>query len=179
MDIVLGRRQKMWIMNVVWPLTTLWSAPLGLYAYFSVGRTSVVKEVRHSKTRGEESADNRRPFWHEVALATTHCGSGCALGDLLAESLVIAVPVTVMGSRIFGTWLVDFAFAFLLGIIFQYFTIVPMRSLGLRDGLIAAIKADAASLSAWQVGMYGWMAISLFLLFRRSVCPSRSPCSGS
>ena len=29
---------------------------------------------------------------------------------------------------------------------------------------IRAFKADFLSLTAWQVGMYGWMAIAVFLL---------------
>jgi hypothetical protein len=40
-----------------------------------------------------------------------------------------------------------------------------MRNLSPRQGLIAALKADALSLSAWQVGMYGWMAVAVFLIF--------------
>lgn len=31
--------------------------------------------------------------------------------------------------------------------------------------LVAALKADSLSLTAWQVGMYGWMAIATFLVF--------------
>ncbi len=32
-----------------------------------------------------------------------------------------------------------------------------------------AIKADTASLTAWQVGMYGFMAVAYFLLFKRAL----------
>jgi hypothetical protein len=32
--------------------------------------------------------------------------------------------------------------------------------------LIAAIKADTLSLTAWQIGMYGFMAIAYFVTFR-------------
>lgn len=56
-------------------------------------------------------------------------------------------------------------FAFLFGIAFQYFTIKPMKNLSVGKGLVAALKADALSLTAWQVGMYGWMAIVIFVLF--------------
>ena len=38
-DIALGRRQMMAVMNVVWPITALYSGPLGLAAYFFVGRS--------------------------------------------------------------------------------------------------------------------------------------------
>jgi ABC-type antimicrobial peptide transport system permease subunit len=52
-----------------------------------------------------------------------------------------------------------------LAIVFQYFAIAPMRGLGLKDGLIAATKADFISLTAFEVGLFGWMAIMAFVLF--------------
>ena len=61
--------------------------------------------------------------------------------------------------------MLDFVFAFLLGIAFQYFTIKPMRDLTPLQGLIAAVKADTLSLISWQIGMYGFMAFAqLYLL---------------
>ena len=43
-----------------------------------------------------------------------------------------------------------------------------MRKLAPRAGLIAALKADALSLTAWQIGMYAFMACAQLCLFRRS-----------
>ena len=43
---------------------------------------------------------------------------------------------------------------FLLGIVFQYIAIVPMRHLSPGQGDVAALKADTLSLVSWQVGMY-------------------------
>jgi hypothetical protein len=78
---------------------------------------------------------------------------------------VVLVPINLVGHAIFGTWALDFALAFLIGIIFQYFTIAPMRNLSLGQGILAAVKADTLSLCAWQLGMYGWMTIVVFVLF--------------
>lgn len=64
--------------------------------------------------------------------------------------------------------------AFLFGIAFQYYTIKPMRGLSVGQGLWAAVKADTLSLTAWQVGMYGWMAIATFLIFGREL-PKADP----
>jgi len=66
----------------------------------------------------------------------------------------------------FAVWIVDYIFAFGFGIVFQYLTIAPMRGLSFRAGMIAALKADTLSLTAWQVGMYGFMAIAQFYFFR-------------
>ena len=170
-----GHQQRMWIMNLVWPLTVLWAGPVGLAAYFTLGRSGTAEAARAAALRHAPMPGRDRPFWQTVALATTHCGAGCTLGDLLAESLVIAVPVVFLGGAVVGTWLVDFVFAFLLGIGFQYFTIAPMRGLAPGAGLIAALKADTLSLVAWQVGMYGWMAVALFVLYSPATLPKTGP----
>jgi hypothetical protein len=53
----------------------------------------------------------------------------------------------------------------LIGIVFQYFAIAPMRDLSVGEGIVAATKADVLSLTSWQVGMYGFMGLAHFLLF--------------
>ncbi len=167
-DIIVGRRQRMWIMNLVWPLTALYAGPLALWAYFSIGRHRTKNEA--SSRRLDHAAPvQSTPLPRAAALGATHCGAGCTLGDLIAETLVIAIPLTLFGRDIFGTWALDFVLAFGFGIAFQYFTIAPMRNLDVRDGIAAALKADTASLTAWQVGMYGWMAIVTFVIFQQEL----------
>ncbi len=62
----------------------------------------------------------------------------------------------------------DYALAFGLGIVFQYFAIVPMRHLSPREGIVAALKADALSLTAFEIGLFGWMLLMRFVFFRES-----------
>lgn len=52
------------------------------------------------------------------------------------------------------------------GIFFQYFTIAPMRGLSFAAGIAAAVKADTLSLTAWQIGLYAFMAAAYFAIFR-------------
>ncbi len=165
LDIAMGHRQHMWIMELVWPLTALYAGVVGLVAYYRVGRTMTHKAMAAKKGNGMSMPGESRSLTGAAALGATHCGSGCALGDLIAEWLVVLVPLTLFGRQMFGTWALDFVLAFAFGIAFQYFTIKPMRNLSVRDGIVAALKADTASLVAWQVGMYGWMAIATFLIF--------------
>lgn len=40
-----------------------------------------------------------------------------------------------------------------------------MRGLGFKDGMKAAAKADILSLSAFEVGLFGWMALMAFVFF--------------
>jgi hypothetical protein len=157
-----GHAQHMWIMSLVWPITALWAGPLALWAYFRWGVLSTHGAMETARRRGDRPPSKGKPHWQTVATATTHCGSGCTLGDIAAEWLLFAFPLTLFGHRIFATWAVDYALAFLFGIAFQYFTITPLKKLSPLEGLRAALKADTLSLTAWQVGMYGWMALVVF-----------------
>jgi hypothetical protein len=174
LDIVAGHPQHMWIMNIVWPVTALYFGPLAVYAYFRWGRFSTHHSVQHAMEAGQDNPGNKKPFWQMVCVGATHCGSGCTLGDIIAEWLLFAFPVVLFGHKIFGSWVVDYGLAFVLGIAFQYFTIAPMRGLSLEQCLFAAIKADTLSLTAWQIGMYGWMAIATFLIFGHEI-PKTDP----
>jgi hypothetical protein len=162
---VRGNRQQMGVMDIVWPVTALYSGPLGLWAYFRIGRLSTHRAMMAAKARGETPPGKAKPFAQKVGIGTTHCGAGCSLGDLCAETLMYFFPFTLFGRGIFAGWAVDFAFAFAIGIAFQYFSIKPMRQLSPKQALVQALKADSLSLTAWQVGMYGWMAIATFLIF--------------
>lgn len=135
------------------------------------------------KRIGKEAPNKEwTPFWVMVAKGAAHCGSGCILGDIIAEWLVFFVPGiavwfgyrSLFADRIFATWILDYIFAFGLGIVFQYFTIAPMRGLSVGEGILAALKADTLSLTAWQFGMYGFMPVAQSSLPRRAA-PNRIP----
>ncbi len=172
---VARHKQHMWIMNVVWPVTALFGTGWIVWQYFTYGRLAT-HETMHAAMKRKEEPPNKRetPLPIMVATGALHCGSGCTLGDILAEWLLFAVPAiavvfgykSLFGDKIFAVWIVDYLFAYAFGIFFQYFTIAPMRGLSLGPGLIAAIKADTLSLTAWQVGMYGFMAVAYFYIFR-------------
>jgi hypothetical protein len=170
------RPQKMWIMNVVWALTALFGSLVWLAAYFAWGRNPPPGQVRRKTTS----------FPVMVFKGSSHCGAGCTLGDIIAEWSAVAFPVvaiwfgwhTAFSEKMFAVWIPDFILAFLLGIVFQYFTIKPMRDLSVWQGIVAAVKADIASITAWQIGMYGLMAAIQLLWFKPSyggLAPVASP----
>jgi hypothetical protein len=167
--------QKMWIMNVVWPATALFGTFWVLWQYVSYGRLATRQKADEARMHDRDPPNKRRsPFAIMVANGSLHCGSGCTLGDIVAEWLAFTVPSiavafgwkSLFAEKMFAVWVLDFLFAYAFGILFQYFTIVPMRGLSLRKGLIAAMKADTISITAWQVGMYGFMAFANFYIFR-------------
>ncbi len=100
-----------------------------------------------------------------ISLSASHCGSGCTWGDILAESLLIVLPLAWFGSELITSWVLDHIFVFVLGIAFQYFAIRPMSDKSPMQALVAALKAHTLSFTAWQIGMYGWMAIATFPIF--------------
>jgi Domain of unknown function (DUF4396) len=157
--------QHMWIMNLVWPIVALFGTGLALWGYFAYGRAATP----------ERTPAGSVPFAVMVGKAASHCGSGCTVGDVCAEWLAFACPAVavwfgwhrIFADKMFAVWVLDYLFALAFGIVFQYFAIAPMRGLGLVEGLWQAAKADALSLTAWQVGMYGFMALAELYLFRR------------
>lgn len=164
-DILLGNAQKMMVMNFVYPITGLYAGPLALLVYYTIGRKSTKKAMEKSKELKEKKPDEEKPFWQSVVVGALHCGSGCTLGDLIAESALFFIPLTLFGMKLYGAWAVDYVLAFSIGIAFQYYAIKPMREISVKEGIKAALKADTLSLTSWQIGMYGWMAIATFLIF--------------
>lgn len=160
------RPQPMAIMNAVWPLTALFGGPLLIAFYLRHGRAG--DGGGHDHHGGGHDPDPA-----SVTKGALHCGAGCALGDILAEGGAALWPALLVpfgypgfwSERIFAAWGLDFVLAFVLGIIFQYYAIVPMRDLSPGRGIVEALKADTLSLISWQVGMYGAMALFHFWIF--------------
>ena len=145
-----GLRQPMRVMEAVWPITALYLGPLGWPAYARLGRPTA------NAARGSE--------WEGFAVSATHCGAGCALGDVIGEWIVFAGSLTILGSGLWPGYMLDLALGYLLGIGFQYWAIKPMGNLNRRDALRDAIRADTFSILAFEAGMFAWMAFVYFVV---------------
>jgi hypothetical protein len=154
-----GYAQQMAVMNWVWPTTALYFGPLAWWAYRRWGRANSPKHQR------EQQLEPSYGEGTSVAIGVSHCGAGCTLGDIIGESVVFAAGWQLLGLALPSEYIADFALAFTLGIAFQYFSIAPMRGLGVRDRIVAALRADTLSLTAFEVGLFGWMAIIQLVLF--------------
>lgn len=160
-----GHPQRMDIMDAVWPISALFGSVPVLIAYFIYG----AQDARDLP----ESERKAAPLRVAIAKSTLHCGSGCTVGDIVAETLLLVFPgmATWFGwhwlfaQKIFAAWVLDFLLAFGAGVVFQYFAIMPMSKLSRRQGIVAALKADSLSLIAWQVGMYAVMGLLQAKLF--------------
>jgi hypothetical protein len=185
-ELLLGYRQQMAIMNLVHPITALYWGPVWLWAYFTRGRESSTRWAHREAERLLEECDdpaakadelrqqgistgarNLRP-WH-IGDAVSHCGAGCTLGDILGEWVVLMFALTWLGEwsghRLPAELVLDFAAAWTFGILFQYLTSAPMTGeKGIR-GVLGAVKVDTASIVAFQIGLFGWMAIFMLVIW--------------
>jgi Domain of unknown function (DUF4396) len=75
---------------------------------------------------------------------------------------------TLFGSRLYAEFLVLFVLAYIFGIAFQYLPIRAMRRISRREALIEAIKADTLALTAFEIGLFAWMAFMYFHFVPRS-----------
>lgn len=148
--------QSMRIMNLVWPVTGLYAPVIGWWLYRALGRPHAVDAPARTA---------ERPRWQSIVLSATHCGSGCVIGDVIGAPIVFATGWSLLGERLFAEYVVEFAIAYPFGIAFQYFPIRAMRGAAPLEALIDAVKADTLSLAAFEFGMFGWMAVTNFLLF--------------
>jgi maltooligosyltrehalose trehalohydrolase len=172
---LIRRPSPMRVMRIVWPVCALFGSVLLLWFYVRHGRAD-----RHGSGHSTHAAAGStgsglpRPYAISVATGTLHCGSGCAIGDIIAETWAygwpgIAIALgwhSLFAQKTYAVWVLDFVLALAFGVLFQYFAIVPMRKLSPAQGIRAAFKADVLSLAAWQVGMYGLMAAMQFIVFQ-------------
>lgn len=162
--------EPMKVMHLVWVLTALWGSFVALFFY---RKWHSPKPAMAGMAMDMPMA--RPNIWRSVALSTLHCGAGCALADLVGEGVTYFFPLAIAGSLIAGSWTLDFVLALLFGIFFQYAAMRQMQpSVPWKQLVVKAAKADVLSLTAWQVGMYGWMAICYFVLFAQGALPKDS-----
>ena len=165
--------QHMWIMNVVWPATALFGSVLTLWGYYRYGMLATMRRVHEAKQRDEEMPSRKlTPFpamvgkgahalrqrlharRHLRGMAGVRHPRGRGLvrlaDDLRREDLRRLDPRLRAGLPVRRGLpiLHDQADAHLAG-----------------QGLVQAAKADALSLTAWQLGMYGVMALAHFWIF--------------
>ncbi|MFL5914949.1 MAG: DUF4396 domain-containing protein [Gaiellaceae bacterium] len=164
---LLGNRQHMAIMNLVFPLTALYMGPVAVWAYFTRGRRMSHRQMRMS-TAPMTNAPEPRDSWWQVSLSDSHCGAGCALGDVGGEWIVWAIGWMIGSTATLGPeYILDLPLAWTFGILFQYFVIAPLRGqVGDLAPLGDAIKSDTLSVLSFEVGLFGWMALSHYVIWQ-------------
>lgn len=164
-----GNRQRMHVMEAVWPITALYLGPLGWLAYARLGRPVAASRASMPLTAARPqmsmAGEEPLPGWRGIGVSATHCGAGCALGDAAGEWLVFAAALSIAGHALWAEYIIDFAFAYVLGIGFQYWAIKPMSDLTPSAALRHAVTADTLSIITFEAGMFAWMAFFQRVLF--------------
>lgn len=170
-------KPKMVIMTPVWVLSALWGGVIILFAYLKFGRktssptksTSTMQMNDMPNMKMDKSSvmtmtmmNESKPYWQKVALSTLHCGAGCALADIIGEIITSYIPISIIGNALFGTWVLDYILALMIGVYFQYSAIREMNNISHEDALHHALRADFWSLTAWQIGMYSLLSLVIF-----------------
>jgi len=166
--VVLGNRQDMGIMNLAFPLNALYLGPIALWAYFARGRR--MSRKRMAMHAGAMVEGPRDSVW-QVSLSDSHCGAGCALGDVVGEWTVWATAWTIGSTAELGPeYILDLPLALIFGILFQYFVIAPLRGqVGRLAPLRDAIKSDTLSVLSFEVGLFGWMALAQYAIWKAPI----------
>lgn len=192
-DVARHPQQMMPIMNIVWPLTGLYFPIFGIWAYDRLGKAKKQSEHTHIEHMNTESGKDmgmndegnddhhdgnhhehegmhhhshgNKPFWQSVFVSTTHCSSGCSLGDMIGAPIVFFTGLTIASITLYADFVVEFIIAYIFGIGFQYYGMGFTKHDQPGQAIKNAIKADTWSLVAFEIGMFGWMALAYFLFF--------------
>src|SRR5699024_6893127 len=159
-DVIRYPQKMMPIMNIVWPLTGLYFPIAGIWAYYGLGKSREKmshKSMQHDKHMDHHDRNNieqsghekmhhhehkEKPFWQSVFVSTTHCSSGCALGDMIGAPLVFYTGFLIAGSMLLTDYVVEFILAYLFGIAFQYYGMGFQKRDQPGKAVKDAIKAD-------------------------------------
>lgn len=122
------------MMKVVWALMVLYSSVLGLAVYWYSGRTQIPADT----------------FWRRGMRSTSHCYSGCGVGEALGVTL--AAGILLLDTV--GVAATTFAFAYTFGVAF---TVGPLMQggVGLREALADAVYSESGSIVAMETVAIG------------------------
>jgi hypothetical protein len=166
---ILQHPQRMKIMNVVWPVTALYLPGVGWWLYRSMGRPMAIGRgpvsMGGSMPHPVQTMSGRSVDRASVLRSATHCGSGCVIGDIIGAPMVMATSWALLGQRLYAEYVVEFAIAYVVGIAFQYIPIRSVRQISRGGALLDAVRSETLALIAFEVGLFGWMAVPYFVLF--------------
>ncbi|MDP9411278.1 MAG: DUF4396 domain-containing protein [Actinomycetota bacterium] len=155
-----GYRQRVRVMEAVWPITALYFGPLALPAYYRWGRP------RSEKWQKEHGSIPEKGLPAAAATGGTPGGAASAIGHVVGVPLVVFSGLTIAGEALWVMILLIAVIATVLLFAFEYFfSTVPARGLPSGEGLGVALLIAFVTVLAFDVGMGGWMLVMHFLLF--------------
>jgi hypothetical protein len=120
----------------------------------------------------------KKPILQKAFTGSTHCTTGCTLGDVVGGWLIFFGSLSIFGLYLLLISLILFLHI-RLGIVFQYFSIIPMRKmmegkqLSKKEGVKEAVKADTLSLIIYEIGLFIWMGLTQLVFFSPKLEPTQ------
>lgn len=164
-DIIAGRRQKMAVMNFVWPITALYFGPS------PSGSTGSSGEARH---RPANPILERKPFGNNVRRRQP-LWSWLRHGGFCWRMAGFPERVRYCRFRALGGLCSRFSVCIFTGYLISVLRHCSDAELVGWPGIVAAIKADTISLASFEIGMFAWMAFSGKVVFRSRLEPNQMP----
>ncbi|MET7750123.1 DUF4396 domain-containing protein [Micromonospora sp. NPDC005367] len=151
---VLGYRQPIKVLDLVWAVTGVYLGPAGVAAYRRWARPQSRRwQQRHGRPR-------TRPRQIAILTGLCHCGAHCVLGVILGELVVSFSGVRVGGETLWANYVSDYSGALVVGVTFRYFTSVRRGRRRLRDAVVNVAKADLLGVTAFEIALFIWLAIA-------------------
>ncbi|MDS0295200.1 DUF4396 domain-containing protein [Halogeometricum luteum] len=122
------------MMKFVWTLTVVYSGPIGLAVYWWSGRTQIARDS----------------LWRRGARSTSHCYSGCGLGEIVG----ITLAQGILGLHTLWVVVVTFGFAYLFG---YGLNIGPLMQEGssFREATRDALLSETPSITVMEIAAIG------------------------
>lgn len=155
-----GYRQRVRAMELVWPITAVWSGPLGLWAYYRWGRPATQKWQSRNGSEPELGMPAR------VAVETIPGGAASFVGHAIAVPIVGVTGMTIAGEHVWPMIILIAVFALPLLIAFEYHALTvttgPESPPGRR--LRVATVISVLAVLAFDLGMGATMLLVAFVL---------------
>jgi hypothetical protein len=151
---VLGYRQPVKITEFVWPVTGLYLGPAAIAAYRRWARPQSPRwQQRHGRPP-------KRPRQIAILTGLCVCGAHCALGVILGEVVVSVSGIRIGGDTLWAGYISDYSGAVTVGVTFRYFASVRRGRQRMWDALVTVAKADLLAVTAFEIALFIWLAIS-------------------
>jgi hypothetical protein len=154
---VLGYRQPIKIMEFVWPVTGLYLGPAAIAAYRRWARP---QSPRWQRRHGRPPT---RPRQIAILTGLCHCGAHCALGVILGELVIFFSGISLGRDTLWANYISDYLGAIAVGVTFRYITSVRRGRQRMRDALVNVAKADLLAVTAFEITLFIWLAISQYV----------------
>ncbi len=169
-DLLAGNVQRLRFMNFIWAVIALYAGPVGLAAYFALGRDTTRQGLEEAVAHGRTGQAGQRPAWHEAIVAANETGAACFLGSLFATAaLLIVLFMPLLTPHHFLPWMLDYVLAIACGLGIQYRLYASQNDAPSRTGLGTALRVEPLSVTAWQIGLFGWMVFVVCVFFPEGI----------